>query len=203
MLPLTCMREHLKAFCPLPDAPANGILALVVPRADCGLLSELRGKPLGVSPGFVFLHLLCLQQEKCALSTVRPSHAAQCALREALLAQTEAKGLGLDWPDIGGVLDKAQEELDELRDALARGDRAHARSELGDLFFAAVNLSRFLEADPGHVLQETTDRFRGRCGAVADAVRRAGKDPLACSIEELDRVWEAVKRDGSGERQDP
>jgi uncharacterized protein YabN with tetrapyrrole methylase and pyrophosphatase domain len=137
------------------------------------------------------------------LSTARSCLSSSCALREALCAQAEASGLGLDWPDIEGVLDKAQEELNELRDALARGDRAHARSELGDLFFTAVNLSRFLEADPGHVLNETTGRFLGRCGAVADAVRRAGKDPRACSLEELDRVWEAVKRDGSGERQDP
>jgi uncharacterized protein YabN with tetrapyrrole methylase and pyrophosphatase domain len=126
------------------------------------------------------------------------THMPDDALREAMLIQRDAASLGFDWPDISGVLDKVDEEIAEIRDALAKNDWDQARSELGDLLFSAVNLSRFLETDPGLALSKTNARFRSRFESVKQEARRKGLNMQTCSLRELDVLWDEVK---SQERQ--
>lgn len=113
--------------------------------------------------------------------------------REALRLQRDAAAIGFDWPDAAGVLAKLREEVDEIAKALADGDRAQARDELGDALFTAVNMARFLDADPEDALQQANARFAQRFAALRAQFERDGLDPAALSLEEMDAVWERVK----------
>jgi ATP diphosphatase len=112
----------------------------------------------------------------------------------SLQRQSEASSIGFDWPDAGGVVCKIDEELHEVRDAIANGDLAHARRELGDLLLACVNLARFIGADPSCELIASTDRFAARVEACVALLRERGRAPRECSIAELDAAWASVKK---------
>lgn len=116
------------------------------------------------------------------------------ALRTSWIIQSEASSLGFDWPDVSGVLEKVREETGEIEEALERGDREQARRELGDLFFAAVNLARFLDADPSEELDRANMRFTCRFEMLKSELRREGRNMKTCSLAQLDEVWERVKK---------
>ncbi|MBN8431191.1 nucleoside triphosphate pyrophosphohydrolase [Microbulbifer salipaludis] len=115
------------------------------------------------------------------------------ALTRAAKLQKRAAQVGFDWPEIGGVLAKVEEELRELREAIDSGDRAHAREELGDLLFSCVNLARHLKEDPEVALRQCNRKFEQRFGAVEAALKARDQQPSDVSLEELDRLWEASK----------
>ncbi len=117
------------------------------------------------------------------------------ALQVSWMVQEQAASFGFDWPDIHGVLDKIEEELNEMREAVASGNLPHAQKELGDLLLAAVNTARFLEADPEDVLDKATKRFQARFRAVQKVFAQEGRDMKTCSLRELDDVWNRVKVD--------
>lgn len=125
---------------------------------------------------------------------VVPDEAVGDPLQRAWRVHCSASALGFDWPEISGVFEKVREELSEIEHAWAGGDRAHARQELGDLLFATINLARFLEADPGAELIEATARFGRRFELLKEEVLREGRKVEECSLEELDAVWERVKK---------
>ena len=111
----------------------------------------------------------------------------------ARVIQEDASALGFDWPDITGVLDKVREETLEIEHALAKGDCEHARDELGDLLFSAVNLSRFLDADPCGALHRTTQRFQRRFALVKREFADKNLVMRDLPLEELDAAWERAK----------
>lgn len=115
------------------------------------------------------------------------------ALADAVRVQRDAAALGFDWPDAAGVLAKIDEEAGEIRDALARGDVAQARAELGDLLFSTVNLSRFLSVCPDEALRATTAKFERRFAEVKRRVGAAGRMMSECALDDLDAHWDAVK----------
>lgn len=117
------------------------------------------------------------------------------ALKQAWNIQTKAASQGFDWSHVADVIDKVREELEEIQRALKRGDPDHARRELGDLLFAAVNLARFLEADPTQELLHANGRFTDRFAKLTVEVQRSGDDLAQCSIEELDAVWDRIKEE--------
>ena len=110
------------------------------------------------------------------------------------LIQSEASAVGFDWPDVSGVLEKTREEICEIESALKCGDCEHAKRELGDLLFAAVNLARFLEADPSDELRRANERFLRRFEMLKNEIRRQGRVLEKCTLTELDAVWERVKK---------
>ena len=110
------------------------------------------------------------------------------ALAEAMRLQQRAAELGFDWPDIAGVWDKLAEELDELRDAR---DVDSIQHELGDIFFALVNLSRFLDCDPDLALALANERFRNRFAYVE---RHMQTHEGALALEQMERWWQEAKR---------
>jgi ATP diphosphatase len=120
------------------------------------------------------------------------------ALQRAQRVQERASGLGFDWPDAAPVLAKLEEEVGELREALAAGDgapegarRERIAEELGDLFFAGVNLARLLGLNAEETLRAATAKFARRFRAVEKARAAAGG---TMTLEEMDRVWDAEKR---------
>lgn len=123
-----------------------------------------------------------------------PDDAGHDPLQQAWRVHSSASALGFDWPDIGGVFEKVREELCEIERARQGGDRLQAKRELGDLLFAAVNLARFLEADPSAELIEATARFARRFELLKEEIVREGRRMQDCSVSELDVVWERVKK---------
>ena len=130
------------------------------------------------------------QKSRSLLSGVAPTLPALLA---AYRLTQKAAGVGFDWPDAGAVLEKMEEETAELREALAAGDRAALREEVGDLLFTVANLARKLDVDPESALAGTNDKFRRRFAAVEAGLAARGKTPADSSLEEMDELWEQAK----------
>lgn len=125
------------------------------------------------------------------------------SLTAAYRLTQKAAGVGFDWPDVGGVLAKVREELEEVEEVLderpgdggdgAEAGRERLREEVGDLLFAVANLARHLELDPEAALARTNDKFRRRFGAIEEALAVKGRDLTSADLDELDREWEKAK----------
>jgi MazG family protein len=115
------------------------------------------------------------------------------ALVEAEKISHKAGGLGFEWPDIGGVIEKLQEEAAELAHARANSDPEQTEHEIGDLLFTLVNLARFLKVDPEQALRKTNARFRKRFAFVE---RHAGEEIRRPPLERLEELWQEAKSSG-------
>lgn len=122
------------------------------------------------------------------------------ALMRAEKLQEKAAAVGFDWPDYRGAMEKANEELSELKAAISSGGRAQIESELGDLLFSVVNLARLLGVDPEVALAGTSEKFVRRFGYVENMVRCNGKELSQCSLTELDSWWEEAKKQEKKEK---
>ena len=116
------------------------------------------------------------------------------ALLRAYRTGEKARGAGFDWPNHHGVVDKIKEELGELEEALAAGDKQHIAHEIGDLLYALVNLSRHFEIDPEGAVRATIARFEERFRLVEESLAAEGKTPEGEHLDELERRWQAAKR---------
>lgn len=116
------------------------------------------------------------------------------ALHRARRVSEKAAGVGFDWDRAEAVLEKVDEELSELRAAVARGDRDGAAEELGDLLFALVNLGRHLGVDAEQALHGTVEKFLRRFARIEAALAGRGLRPDQVGPEELEALWQAAKR---------
>ncbi len=116
------------------------------------------------------------------------------ALLRAYRTGEKAHGAGFDWPDHRGVVDKIDEEVGELKEALDEGDKAHIAHELGDLLYAVVNLARHFEIDAEGALRTTIARFEARFRLVEDQLAAEGKIPEKTPLAELEDKWQNAKR---------
>lgn len=103
--------------------------------------------------------------------------------------QSKAAKAGFDWEDVNGALDKVHEELGELETAIREG--TNTEEELGDLLFAVVNVARFLDCDPEHAIELTSDKFISRFRKVEEMA--GGKSMKDMTLAELDKLWKAAK----------
>ena len=112
------------------------------------------------------------------------------SLAGAMTISRKAAAAGFEWDDLAGVWEKVQEELDELKEAVASGDRAHAQEELGDVLFTLVNVARWCGLDPEEGLAGTNRRFLDRFSRVEAALdgQLQGR-----GIRELESHWRAAK----------
>jgi MazG family protein len=115
------------------------------------------------------------------------------ALMQAEKLGKKAAKVGFDWQDISGPLAKLDEELLELKQAIASGDKAEIESELGDLLFAGVNVGRHVGIRPELALLGTVDRFKTRFAYITSRLAETGRTPEMASLEELDTLWEEAK----------
>lgn len=119
------------------------------------------------------------------------------ALLRALRLQERASKVGFDWPKgkIDPLFSKIQEELDEVREAIASGKEARIEEELGDLLFAVVNLVRVLGMEAESALQKANDKFSRRFRKLEEEVKNSGNPWRSFSPDELDGIWERVKEE--------
>jgi MazG family protein len=120
--------------------------------------------------------------------------AALPALMRAQKAQKKAARVNFDWAEISDVVAKVDEELAETKEAMAACDSSATAEELGDLFFAVVNLARKSGLDAETALQSATDKFVTRFNRVEDELGARGKKLGEVGLEELDEIWNAVKK---------
>lgn len=111
----------------------------------------------------------------------------------AFRLQERAAGVGFDWPDPSGPLEKVKEEIAELERATGDGRRDAIVDEVGDLLFAVVNLARKLQIDPRAALERANDKFTQRFDAVERLAAERGLEIGRASLEQLDHLWEEVK----------
>jgi ATP diphosphatase len=116
------------------------------------------------------------------------------ALTRSAKLQRRAARVGFDWPEIGPVLAKLEEEFAEVQAELAAG-APHERlaDEIGDLLFAAVNLARHLGVDGETALRRANQKFERRFRAIETTLRAAGRDLEEASLDEMEALWQAVK----------
>lgn len=115
------------------------------------------------------------------------------ALMRATKIQKKAKKAGFDWDSLDGALEKLDEELREVHEAVRENDKAHTEEELGDLLFAAVNVSRFIDCDAEEALTAANDKFMSRFAIVEKMASERGIDMKNDSLEELDKLWDEAK----------
>ena len=116
------------------------------------------------------------------------------ALLKADKVQRKVARVGFDWKHVNDVVAKVEEELRELRSAMASGNRKQFEEELGDLLFAAVNLARFEDLQAEELLNRAITKFVKRFQEIEKAVHASGRRLEDCTLEELDALWESAKR---------
>lgn len=117
--------------------------------------------------------------------------AALPALSQAQEYQERAARVGFDWPEIDGVLEKIREEIEEVRQSANPEELA---AELGDLFFALVNLARWKQVDAEAALRATSLKFKKRFGYLEKRAQEMGRAMQEMTLQELDDLWNEAKR---------
>ncbi|MCX7967858.1 MAG: nucleoside triphosphate pyrophosphohydrolase [Armatimonadetes bacterium] len=113
-------------------------------------------------------------------------------------AQKRAAQVGFDWNDPIPALQKLKEEISEVESVLKgeRGDRKRLEDEIGDLFFAAVNVARLSGIDAEMALRNAVRKFVSRFKAIEETAKQQGKSLAEMKLEEMDAIWDEVKRKG-------
>jgi tetrapyrrole methylase family protein/MazG family protein len=117
------------------------------------------------------------------------------AVMEAFQMTTKVSRVDFDWPDVPSVLEKLDEEVEELKQAV--GDEQPSRQEIagevGDLLFVAVNVARLLGIDPESALKASNRKFRRRFRYIEDRLREQGRKPADSDHIEMDELWDEAK----------
>lgn len=115
------------------------------------------------------------------------------ALMRAAKLQSRAARVGFDWGETGPVIDKIEEEIGELREALNDGDSAHIGEEYGDLLFALANLGRHLGHDPEAALAAANDKFRKRFDHIERTLAAEERSLEDAGLAEMEAIWQHAK----------
>jgi ATP diphosphatase len=111
--------------------------------------------------------------------------------------QNRAARVGFDWTNARDILAKIREEMGEL-EAEIGGDKDAVEDELGDLFFALVNLARRLEVDPEAALRRTNRKFERRFREVEARMAAKGQAMSSASLDEMEKIWAEIKAEEKG-----
>jgi MazG family protein len=156
-------------------------------------------------------------EEEKPKSLLADVSSAMPALLEARKLSSRAAREGFDWPDVEGVVSKLHEEIEELREELAKlpvaalrrteqgiagsgkpeipsSVREHLEEEVGDMMFALVNIARFLVVDAEGALKKTNRKFRRRFGHIEKELAKSSRQPRDASMEELESLWQEGKQ---------
>lgn len=115
------------------------------------------------------------------------------AMVKAYRIQEKVRGVGFDWDHVGQVWDKVQEELGELQYEKLNGSAEKIEDEFGDLLFALINYSRFINVNPEDALERTNKKFIRRFNFIEEKVNEQGKSMHNMTLAELDVFWNEAK----------
>lgn len=116
------------------------------------------------------------------------------ALLRAHRLQDKASKVGFDWERREDAWRKVEEEVRELHKAIESGQQEKVEAEFGDLLFALVNYSRFINVNPENALRQTIEKFIYRFQYIEQQLKKLGKDIHSSTLEEMDKLWEESKK---------
>jgi len=107
--------------------------------------------------------------------------------------QERAASVGFDWKEVKPIIDKVEEEIKEVKDAINQKDKDQISMELGDLMFAVVNLSRFYNIDPENALKRSTNKFINRFNKIEKRISESGSSIENADLKTMDKIWDEIK----------
>ncbi len=116
------------------------------------------------------------------------------AVVKATRLQEKAKQVGFEWDTREQVWDKVDEEIGELKEAVARNDINKMEEELGDLVFSIINYARFLQVDTENALERTNKKFVDRFTRMEQQALKLGRPLDEMSLQEMDEIWNSIKK---------
>lgn len=117
------------------------------------------------------------------------------ALIKAFRIQEKAAHVGFDWEEPAQVWDKVDEEMAEVREAIAGGDADRIEAEFGDLLFAVVNAARLYGVNPDNALERTNAKFMRRFAHIEEAAAAQQRSVADLSLDEMEAAWQDAKKD--------
>ena len=117
----------------------------------------------------------------------------QPALNIAYKIGKRARSVGFDWNNVGGVIDKIEEEIEELKVAINSGNQSNIEEEAGDLLFSVVSLSRHTSIDPESALRKANKKFDQRFRSMERTLKESNREFSHMTERELDKLWENIK----------
>jgi len=129
--------------------------------------------------------------KKSVLSGVPPSLPA---VVKATRIQEKAKQVGFEWENKEDVWKKVEEEINELQEAILEKHQSHIEEEFGDVLFSMINYARFLQVDAEGVLEKTNKKFIHRFQQMESIASANGKNLTEMNLEEMDAIWNKVKK---------
>ena len=132
--------------------------------------------------------------KQSVISGVPPSLPATV---KAMRLQEKAKQVGFEWDNKEQVWDKVEEEIDELKRAVASGDHSKSEEEMGDVIFSLINYARFLQVDAENALERTNKKFIHRFTKMEQQALQSGKNLSEMTLQEMDTIWNTIKQQRS------
>lgn len=112
---------------------------------------------------------------------------------KAIRLQEKAKGVGFEWPNHSGALQKIREELNELEEAVSEGTQNQIEAEFGDLLFSVVNASRYFKVNADNALDRTNAKFKRRFEYIENKAQEVNKSLTDMTLNEMDVFWNEAK----------
>ena len=135
-----------------------------------------------------------LEEKKDRKSVLDGIPDAMPGLLQGQRMQEKAASVGFDWDDVEPVFAKIQEEIAEVKVEIESDNRDNLEAEIGDLFFSVVNLARKLKIDSESAIKSANRKFSRRLRQLEDEFTKTGTKINEKSLEELDKIWDAVKK---------
>lgn len=114
-------------------------------------------------------------------------------LIKAYRMQDKARGVGFDWDEPHQVWDKVNEEIDELKEAIAQNNNKDMEAEFGDLFFSLINAARLYNINPDDALERTNRKFITRFNYLEKQTIAQGRQLSELSLDEMEAIWQKAK----------
>jgi MazG family protein len=117
------------------------------------------------------------------------------AMIKANRIQEKVRGVGFDWEVREQIWDKVMEEITELKEEVATGNKDNIESELGDVFFSLINAARLYDIDPEAALEKTNRKFIKRFNYLEKETMEKGKSLHNMTLDEMNVIWEKAKKE--------